>query len=96
MYDLFSKKEEDVVPHGPKDTSEEDKERTDSLKYRVYKLLYDFIQRRDQLLKELDLPKYKIPWLKISKEKDAEEPERVLPEEEELSEVEIQPQVSYF
>lgn len=43
MCDLFTHKEDEVVPHGPKDTSEEDKSRTEAYKYRVYKLLYDFI-----------------------------------------------------
>ena len=66
LYDVYAKPEQ-VVPHGPKDTTDEDREMQENLKVRVYKLLYDFIERREQILKQLDLPKYPIPWLKTRK-----------------------------
>jgi hypothetical protein len=35
----------------------------DSLKYRIYSLLYEFKRKKEQILMPLDLPKYKIPWI---------------------------------
>ena len=44
-------------------------------------MLYDFIQRKEHVLKNLNLPKYEVPWLRVpnfegSRERDLKEASR--------------------
>ena len=40
-------------------------EQTEQLKKRTYCLLYDFIQKKEQVLRHLSLPKYQVAWLRV-------------------------------
>lgn len=39
----------------------------DQMKYRIYCLIYDLQSKKEQTLKPLNLPEYKIPWITNSK-----------------------------
>ena len=50
-------------------------------------MLYDFIQRKEHVLKNLNLPKYEVPWLRVpnfegSREKDHKDASRAINKEQ--------------
>lgn len=42
----------------------------EQLRYRISCLLYDFIDRKENILKHLKLPKFEIPWLIIGNQNE--------------------------
>jgi len=40
------------------------------LKKKAYCMLYQFINKRDQILRNLDLPTYQVPWLRVPQTDD--------------------------
>ena len=40
------------------------------LKKKAYCMLYQFINKRDQILRNLDLPSYQVQWLRVPKTVD--------------------------
>lgn len=49
----------------PKNEREGEGTVVQELKRRAYWLLYDFMRQKDSILKQLNLPKYLVPWLRI-------------------------------
>ena len=48
----------------PMEAAEADQEEL-ILKKKAYCLLYQFISKRDSILRNLDLPSYEVPWLRV-------------------------------
>jgi hypothetical protein len=47
-----------------KETLDAKQEKFQSIKYRAYCMLYDIIMNKEKILKHLDLPTYRIPWIR--------------------------------
>jgi len=47
------------------DKKSEEPSISQELKKRAYWMLYEFMRQKESVLKHLNLPKYKIPWLRV-------------------------------
>ena len=41
------------------------RESFNNVKYRAYCMLYDVMMHKEKILKHIDLPKYRIPWIRV-------------------------------